>query len=388
MDLESIVKKIDSITDELSTLKKTLTSSIQRLGTVDEKAENFLGLIREQKKEIERLNSVVNSLGHYDSAIAQMRVDFNRSLEEFEKRRSMNEKMGEKMRTEEIGALKLSIENHKQNIQQNLDKQNSQFSDQIEGFIKEIRTKAEKIESSQFSYDEINRKFEMVQQDISRNGKQMDNFHSELEVIKKRQEEIWTKLDVVMNDLKRGDSRFNEIIATESDRRQAQISFMEQQSVIQKQRENVWGQWQQQFDESIKEIYKLIPEMQNHLQDAKKIQGSFVEVNQKIERRTNELTEMYRLMSEKFRQEWDTYKTDLDQRWANISLVLEDKNKSYMSQLDQFKPRMQQVEDSTHEMQEVLYLMSSEIQKGMQGIMAMVNGWMDAFSSIKPNKER
>jgi chromosome segregation ATPase len=388
MDLESIVKKIDSITDELSTLKKTLTISIQRLGTVDEKAENFLGLIREQKKEIERLNSVVNSLGHYDSAIAQMRVDFNRSLEEFEKRRSMNEKMGEKMRTEEIGALKLSIENHKQNIQQNLDKQNSQFSDQIEGFIKEIRTKAEKIESSQFSYDEINRKFEMVQQDISRNGKQMDNFHSELEVIKKRQEEIWTKLDVVMNDLKRGDSRFNEIIATESDRRQAQISFMEQQSVIQKQRENVWGQWQQQFDESIKEIYKLIPEMQNHLQDAKKIQGSFVEVNQKIERRTNELTEMYRLMSEKFRQEWDTYKTDLDQRWANISLVLEDKNKSYMSQLDQFKPRMQQVEDSTHEMQEVLYLMSSEIQKGMQGIMAMVNGWMDAFSSIKPNKER
>ena len=91
-------------------------------------------------------------------------------------------------------------------------------------------------------------------------------------------------------------------------------------------------------------------------------------------------------MDEKFRKEWETFKSDSEKRWANISLVIDDKRGGYSEQFQSLKERMVFIEDNTHEMQEVLLLMSTEIQKGMQNIMKMVNGWMDAFGQIKTTK--
>ena len=95
---------------------------------------------------------------------------------------------------------------------------------------------------------------------------------------------------------------------------------------------------------------------------------------------------MYRLMDEKFRKEWTTYKADSKKRWSNISMVIDDKQGGYSDQFQSLKDRMVFLEDNTNEMQEVLLLMSTEIQKGMQNIMKMVNGWMDAFGQIRPRK--
>ena len=95
---------------------------------------------------------------------------------------------------------------------------------------------------------------------------------------------------------------------------------------------------------------------------------------------------MYRLMDEKFRKEWATYRSDSEKRWSNISMVLDDKQGGYSDQFKSLNERMILTEDSTREMQEVLLLMSTEIQKGMQNIMKMVNGWMDAFGQINPRQ--
>ena len=95
---------------------------------------------------------------------------------------------------------------------------------------------------------------------------------------------------------------------------------------------------------------------------------------------------MYRLMDEKFRKEWTTYKADSEKRWSNISMVIDDKQGGYSDQFQLLKDRMVFLEDNNNEMQEVLLLMSTEIQKGMQNIMKMVNGWMDAFGQIRPRQ--
>jgi len=64
-------------------------------------------------------------------------------------------------------------------------------------------------------------------------------------------------------------------------------------------------------------------------------------------------------------------------------LLFEDKQEDLTSQIQKINDRMIKVEDDTHEMQEVLILMSKEIRKGMQGLMKMVNDWMDAFEQLK-----
>ncbi len=87
-----------------------------------------------------------------------------------------------------------------------------------------------------------------------------------------------------------------------------------------------------------------------------------------------------------FRQDWATFKSDSDKKWSNISLVFDEKQGGFADQFNKLKERLIAVEDSTHEMQDVLLLMSKEIQKGMQSLMNMVNGWMDAFGDIKTSR--
>jgi hypothetical protein len=183
--------------------------------------------------------------------------------------------------------------------------------------------------------------------------------------------------------MKTYDSRLNEIVATETERKQSYISFIEQQSIAKNDRDHTWAEWTTQFEESISQIYKLLPELQSQQIEMKKTKALFDEISQKFDRRANEITEMYRLMDEKFRKEWATYKTDLEKRWSNVSLIMEDKQGGLDEKFQKINDHIVEIEDDTKEMQEALILMSREIQKGMQSLMNMVNGWMDAFSQIK-----
>ena len=141
---------------------------------------------------------------------------------------------------------------------------------------------------------------------------------------------------------------------------------------------------EQQFEEISTQIYGFLPEFQNQQLGLEQSKNKFEDITSQFERRMKELTEMYRLMDEKFRKEWTTYRADSEKRWSNISMVIDDKQGGYSEQIKSLKDRLALAEDSTQEMQEVLLLMSTEIQKGMQNIMKMVNGWMDAFGQIKP----
>ena len=65
-----------------------------------------------------------------------------------------------------------------------------------------------------------------------------------------------------------------------------------------------------------------------------------------------------------------------------MSLVMEEKQSELVTSTKTFRERILKVEDDTHDMQEAFLLMSREIQKGMQGLMNMVNGWMEAFGGL------
>ena len=44
-------------------------------------------------------------------------------------------------------------------------------------------------------------------------------------------------------------------------------------------------------------------------------------MKQRFDRRLNEITEMQRLVEERFRQEWVSFKADDQKRWTNYTLI-------------------------------------------------------------------
>jgi chromosome segregation ATPase len=236
------------------------------------------------------------------------------------------------------------------------------------------------------SDDDLRMNFSILQQESRQSKKLVDIFSSEVDEFKRRNDELRTRLDIINRDMKTYDNRLSEILASESERKQSYISFLEQQSIVKNERDRTWSEWTAQFEASVNQIYKILPELQNQQFEMKNSKTLFDEVSQKFDRRTNEITEMYRLMDEKFRKEWTTYKSDLEKRWSNVSLIMEDKQGGLDDKYNKLNDRIVELEDSTQEMQEALILMSREIQKGMQSLMNMVNGWMDAFGQIRSQK--
>ena len=386
MDLETVVKRIDELENQLSSIKKAITSQNAMFNQLEEKALGFLDRTKEQNNEISRINSIVTGLGQFDTAITKTRIDLNHQVEEAEKRIQLNQKMQEKIRTEEIKSLILTIEKVKKDLNQGFDQKLAPLID--EDAKQALRNKEEdrKIDLKIKNDEDFKVNLNILQQEIRQNKKVLENITSDHDVFSRRNDEVRSRLDIINRDMKTYDSRLSEILATESERKQSYISFIEQQSIIKNERDHTWSEWTAQFEETISQVFKVLPELQNQQAEMKKNKALFDEVSQKFDRRTNEITEMYRLMDDKFRKEWATFKTDLEKRWSNVSLILEDKQGGLDDKFLNINERIVEIEDDTQEMQDALILMSREIQKGMQSLMNMVNGWMDAFGQIRSQK--
>lgn len=383
MDLELLVKRIDQLENQIASLRKVVNSQNDKLNDVDEKAVSFLEKTRDQKNEVAKLYTIVNNLGQFDSAITKTRVDFNKQLEEVDKRNQLNIKMLEKLHTDEMRSINQSLDKSSKDLTQLLEQkikigleENSRL---IQNFKEIERIVQEKLNSS----EDFRGSLALMQTEVQQNKKLIENLINDFEVYKKRTDEMRSKTDIILDGIRSNETQLNEIVATENDRKQTFISFMEQQTLLKGDRDRIWKEWETQFKESVDQVYKLIPELQNQQLEMKKTKDTFDEVSQRIDRRVNEITEIYRLLDEKSKREWTSFKSDLEKRWASVSLLLEDKQTDLLGQFEKVNGRILVLEDNSHNMQEALILMSKEIQKGMQSLMTMVNGWLDAFDQIK-----
>jgi hypothetical protein len=169
----------------------------------------------------------------------------------------------------------------------------------------------------------------------------------------------------------------------ENQRKIEQAKFMDQQTLQQSDRDRTWKEWMQQFNETSKKTNEHLQDIALQSQELKRSRNAFDEITQRFERRMNELTEMYRILEERLRQDWSVFKADEQKRWSNYSLIFGEKEGDFLNQFENTKNRLTDLEDNTREIQEVFLMVSTELQKGMQGLMQMVNNWIQTFDEIR-----
>ncbi len=383
MELEDIVSRLDMIEERLSSLSTSFLSIKSEMNEVDQRTNNFLVMVRDQNKEISRLNSTIMNMGKFDGAINQVRADFNRKLEEVESQRKQQEQIRANMTANDLKNVQSQFDLLKKEIKNDYEQRLAVFIGENTRLVKRFEEIQERNRENIVSSEELKSSIGTIQQDVRRATKHIETLKADQAVFRDLQNDMRSKFESITDTLRTNETRLNELVSTESERRQNQIDFMQQQSVLMGDRERTWSEWSQQFEQVVKQVQTLLPDLQKQQFSLKATKAELENVTKQFERRIKEITEMYRLMDERFKKEWSTFKADAEKRWSNISLVLEDKQGGYSEKLKALQERIVLVEDNNHEMQEVLLLMSSEIQKGMQSIMKMVNGWMEAFSHIK-----
>jgi hypothetical protein len=174
----------------------------------------------------------------------------------------------------------------------------------------------------------------------------------------------------------------NEITSLEVERREAQAAFLENQALLQVERERVWKDWQARFDEMEQKTADVGANLQaldaTH-RSVKRSQQTLEELSVKVDRRLNEITEIQRLAEERFRQEWVTFKADDQKRWTNYTLTQEEQKGEVTRQYEKIGERVTRLEDGLQEIQDLLEQINEGTEKRLQSLLAVAHEWVSTY---------
>ena len=114
----------------------------------------------------------------------------------------------------------------------------------------------------------------------------------------------------------------------------------------------------------------------------KRSQEAFDEITTRFERRVNEITEMQRLVEDRFRQEWVAYKADDQKRWTNYTLAAEEQQRELSRNFEKYDVRLVPLEDAVMETRDRLQQLVEETQQRLQSLVTVAHQWMEDYERI------
>ena len=387
MDLDQIITRLEWLDEERRKDKTVIMSMDERLKGIESNVRNFGTQYNELSGEMTRLTVLLSRIEQVEGSVSQVKVDLTRSIEGVEKQRIDGAREYDKTRradmeniNKSIGDLQKGLEGFteiKKTLQLRVDEE-FRLAKLIDGLKKEI-------EESKRGDEDYKRTLRILEDNHRQDSKRSSDLQAEVSALRKRSDEQRGKVDLFTETSRKMDLRINELQASESDRKQTQSAFIEKQNMYMIDRERIWKDWNQQFEDIIQKAVSLDSQIQTL--DAtnraiKRSQEAFDDIIQKFERRVNEITEMQRLVEERFRQEWVNFKADDQKRWTNYTLASEEKQREVSRQIDKQNDRLILVEDSSQEVRDLLRQVNEEIQNRLQGLLALSHQWMDDYDRL------
>jgi chromosome segregation ATPase len=385
MDFEQIMKRIEWLDEERRKDKLIISSLEDRLMKSEGNITPLMQEIKAVSNDLIRVQAALTRFDQIESAISQIRVDYPRLLEAIEKLRLEKEREQEKVRLADMESVNIAISNVRKGLDPipEIKKELVARSEEEKRLIRLIAEVDKKVLESKRSDDEYRRSIKLLEENIRQDSKRILDVQGEVSSLRKRVEEQRGKVDLSNETLRKIEMRQNELVNAEVERKQAQTAFIERQSMAQVERDRIWRDWQTRFE--IIEGQALNLDSQSQLLDAtqrsiKHAQEGFEDITQRFERRINEITEMQRLVEDRFRQEWVSFKADDQKRWSNYMLSNDEQIREVGKQFEKLSERLIQLEDSTQDFQDVNQQILETTHRRLQGLLNLIREQNNEFN--------
>jgi hypothetical protein len=246
-------------------------------------------------------------------------------------------------------------------------------------------------EESKRGNEDYIRSQRLIEESLRQDAKRLTDLQAEVSALRKRTDEQRGKVELISETARKIDLRINELQSSEVERKQAQNVFIEKQNVYLIDKERIWKEWTSQFEDIIQKAVSLDTQIQTlevTNRAVRRSQEAFDDIIERFERRVNEITEMQRLVEERFRQEWVNFKADDQKRWTNYSLVSEEKQREISRLIEKQNDRLVAVEDATQEVQDLAKQISEDIKNRLHSLLAMSHQWMDEYDQLFGNSRQ
>jgi chromosome segregation ATPase len=387
MDIDQLAKRLEWMDDERRKDKLLIASLQDRIADLEEQQAPVDKRVKEVESELTRMATTLLRFDQIETTIAQLRQDVLRNIQDVEKQRAERERDMEKVRLADMESVNKSLGE----IRKTLDalpeiRKNLVARNEGENRLgREIDELEQKILLIRRSDEDYTRQIKMLDEGHRQDAKRLADIQGEVGALRKRQEEQRGKIDLSGDSLRKMEMRISELQAAETERRQSQITFMEKQNMSALERDRLWKEWQTRFEQIEDQSGNLDTQLQTleaTLRAVKRSQEAFDEVTNRFERRINEITEMQRLVEDRFRQEWVSFKADDQKRWTNYSLAQEEQQRETSRHVTKVEERLVFLEDLTQELQDVTHQISGETLNRIRGLLALIREWNEQYEQV------
>ncbi len=387
MEFEQIIKRLDWLDEEQRKSKAAFTDIEGRLASLDSQLELLNKKIKGLDKNLSAISVTTARLDQFDQIVTNQRNEFNRALENLEKKHQRRERDADKRRSAEVAPLNEALAELRIALDKTLEmrkdiKARAEEEIRLGKLIAETR---QKVDDAVQSSEEAQRAIRVAEESRRQDAKRLIDLQGELSAVRKRVDEQRDKIEISNDAFRHIDGRMNELLAAEAERRQAQVMFIEKQSLAQVERDRIWKEMRDKYD-----AFRLQTEtLDNQLQalDAthraiKRAQETHEELNQRIERRINEITEMQRLAEDRIRQEWVTFKADDQKRWTGFSLAQDESLKELLKNLTKVEERITELDDAAQTLHDQIEQTTDTTERQMEELMNWAHEWLSAYERI------
>ena len=388
MEFEQIVKRLEWLDEEHRKTRTTIITLEERMTALEANIDTVAKQLKPLPKQIADISNTAARLDQFDAIFAKQREDMNKALEEVEKRHQKRELEVTKRHHEDLEPLTKAIEELRRSIESEFPpikrdiKARILEETRLNESIKELKPPID--DAVRIAHEAI-RAQHVFEESKKQDAKRVADLQGELTSLRKRIEDTRSRIDLNADGFKNMDNRIKEMQLSESERRTAQTAFIEQQSIAQIDRDRSYKEWKEKFD-SIKlqtEAFDAqVVKLEELLRTAKRAQETYNELNTKLERRINEVTEMQRLAEDRLRQEWVTFKADDQKRWTGYTLSQDEGTKDVRRLVQKLEERISPYDERIEVVQDQMHQTAAATEQQLQELMNVAHEWLSAYERI------
>lgn len=391
MENEEIVKRIEWLDGERRKDRQTINELQEQVSKLQE-------VIALQKRELSNINkdnkksfSSVVRLDEYEETNAKLKAELAKSQRLIEKRLDTMEQTIAAQRSDDRDTYNkkmLELQGEIKALNELKKSLQSRGEDDFR-LNQKLEDLARQLADQRSSGDEQSRLVKILDDNYRVESKRLSDLQVELNTLRKRIDEDRIIADAQKEYLKKLEGQIHDLVNREKTRNQEQIEFIEKQSLLSVDRENLWKDWQeeiQQMKALSENFHGQVRELETLNREIKQGQSDFEVINQRLERRINEITEMNRLTEERFRQEWIAFKADDQKRWTNYSLSQEETNREGNREINKIDERITSLEDAVQNLLDTVQVIHEETEKRIKGLLMLANEYITSYERTAGKK--
>jgi len=359
MDINQAARLIEWLDEERRRDKATIVTLEERLSAQQSVIDNLQRRLNSIESDQTVMRNEFVPSGRDHDIVEQMRKEMRQLLESVESKRLTAEREAERRADLQRENLSRSITAVEERLGM-VSRQTGEFpaiQAERDRMFTTVQTLQQKVDDLIKKLEEPDRRLAFLEEQRRQDARRMSEVETELPELKKAIDSVRPKLTLIEDLTLRNERRTQEITTGDRERRDQMQQFIDQQTLLLQQRDMQIDSLTKRFGEQDSAMQRNIERFETWAEayrQMKVIIDDFQRIGDRLERRINEVAEMQRLSEERFRAEWNNWRSDDQKRWKQFTLSTDEVWRGHDKDFDRYVQRLDEIQASIKPLQEGL----------------------------------